>query len=111
MTELDDLHSVRWEMNDEGGGSAFVFAYRDETLVQQEHFFDSLDELPDHLAEAIRKDGGCFGSGSTRAEVSAVMGAPDSVVFGEWVYGRSGVTFGYGTVLDIRNVGGDLRVC
>ena len=54
---------------------------------------------------------GCFGSGSTRAEVSAVMGAPDSIVFGEWVYGRSGVTFGYGTVLDIRNDGGNLRVC
>jgi hypothetical protein len=54
---------------------------------------------------------GCFGSGSTRAEVRAVMGAPDSVVFGEWVYGRSGVTFGYGTVLDIRNEGRNLRVC
>ncbi len=54
---------------------------------------------------------GCFGSGSTRVEVSAVMGAPDSVVFGEWVYGRSGVTFGYGTVLDIRNDGRNLRVC
>ena len=61
MTELRDLHSVRWRMDDEGGGSAFVFAYRDETLVQHEHFFDSLDELPDHIAEIIRQDGGTEG--------------------------------------------------
>ena len=54
---------------------------------------------------------GCFGTGSTRAEVQAVMGTPDTVVFGEWLYGRSGVTFGYGTVLDIRNDGGNLRLC
>jgi hypothetical protein len=54
---------------------------------------------------------GCFSSGSTRAEVSRVMGAPDSIAFGEWLYGRSGVTFGYGTVLDYHNEGGDLRLC
>ena len=54
---------------------------------------------------------GCFSSGSTRAEVSRVMGAPDSTVYGEWVYGRSGITFGYGTVLDYHNEGGNLRLC
>ena len=54
---------------------------------------------------------GCFSSGSTRAEVSRVMGSPDSIVFGEWVYGRSGVTFGYGTVLDYHNEDRNLRLC
>ena len=61
MTELDSLHSVRWKMNVEGGGAAFVFAYRDDTLVQQEHFFNSLDDLPEHIAEVIRQDGGTGG--------------------------------------------------
>ena len=51
MTELESLHSIRWEMDDEGGGMAFVFVYRDDTLVQQEQSFDSLDDLPEHIAE------------------------------------------------------------
>ncbi len=54
---------------------------------------------------------GCFSSGSTRAEVSRVMGAPDSTVYGEWVYGRSGITFGYGTVSDYHNEDLNLRIC
>ena len=54
---------------------------------------------------------GCFRSGSSRDEVRVVMGAPDTVVFGAWEYGRSWVTFGYGVVLDFSNAGGDLRLC
>ena len=54
---------------------------------------------------------GCFRSESSRDEVRAVMGAPDSVVFGAWEYGRSWVTFGYGVVLDFSNVDGSLRLC
>ena len=54
---------------------------------------------------------GCFRSGSSRDEVRAVMGAPDSVVFGAWEYGRSFVTFGYGVVLEFSNAGGNLRLC
>ncbi len=54
---------------------------------------------------------GCFRSGSTRDEVRAVMGAPDSVVFGAWEYGESWVTFGYGVVLDFSNADGSLRLC
>lgn len=54
---------------------------------------------------------GCFRPGSSRAEVRAVMGAPDTIDFGAWVYGRSNVTFGYGVVLDYSNEGGNLRVC
>jgi hypothetical protein len=54
---------------------------------------------------------GCFRSGSTRAEVRAAMGEPDQVVAGVWEYGESWVSFGYGTVLDYRNDGGNLRLC
>jgi hypothetical protein len=54
---------------------------------------------------------GCFRSGSTRDEVRAVMGAPDSVDFGAWEYGESWVTFGYGVVLDFLNADGSLRLC
>ena len=54
---------------------------------------------------------GCFRSGSTRAEVRAAMGAADRVVDGAWEYGQSWVTFGYGTVLDYSNEGGNLRLC
>ena len=32
---------------------------------------------------------GCFRGGSTREEVLEIMGRPDSVVFGAYVYGRS----------------------
>lgn len=39
------------------------------------------------------------------------MGEPDSIVFGDWLYGRSSVTFGYGVVLDYANAGGNLVVC
>ncbi len=53
----------------------------------------------------------CIRGGTTREEVRRVMGEPDSVVFGDWLYGRSSVTFGYGVVLDYSNAGGDLVVC
>lgn len=39
------------------------------------------------------------------------MGEPDSIAFGDWLYGRSSVTFGYGVVLDYANVDGNLPVC
>ena len=54
---------------------------------------------------------GCFRGGSTRTEVRAVMGAPDSVVYGAWMYGRSSVVFGYGSVLEYKNLGDNLRLC
>jgi len=62
-------------------------------------------------AEEPRPTPGCFRPGSSRDEVRAVMGAPDTVDFGAWVYGRSNVTFGYGVVLDYSNEGGNLRLC
>lgn len=54
---------------------------------------------------------GCIHGGTTREEVRAIMGEPDSVAFGDWIYGRSSVTFGYGVVLDYSNAGGNLVVC
>ena len=54
---------------------------------------------------------GCFRSGSSRAEVRTVMGEPDTVHFGAWMYGRSNVAFGYGVVADYSNEDGNLRLC
>jgi hypothetical protein len=53
----------------------------------------------------------CIRGGTTREDVRAIMGEPDSVAFGDWVYGRSSITFGYGVVLDYANAGGNLVVC
>jgi len=54
---------------------------------------------------------GCFRSGSSRNEVRAAMGAPDTIDRGAWEYGQSWVTFGYGVVLDFSNQDGNLRLC
>ena len=54
---------------------------------------------------------GCIRGGSTRDEVRAVMGEPDSISFGAWIYGRSSVSFGYGTVVEVSNEGGNLILC
>jgi hypothetical protein len=53
----------------------------------------------------------CIRGGTSRAEVLALMGEPDSVSFGVWLYGRSEITFGYGTVLDFTNEDGNLVLC
>ena len=78
---------------------------------------------PDSASQAYRLPGaptppqadstqglGCIHGGTTREEVRAIMGEPDSVAFGDWIYGRSSVTFGYGVVLDYSNAG-NLVVC
>ncbi len=54
---------------------------------------------------------GCIRGGTSRDEVRLIMGEPDSIVFGDWLYGRSSVTFGYGVVLDYSNADGNLPVC
>lgn len=53
---------------------------------------------------------GCVRGGSTPAEVRAAMGEPDSVVGGWWIYGRTQIQFGYGTVQDFTD-GGNLVRC
>jgi hypothetical protein len=54
---------------------------------------------------------GCIEGGSTREEVRAAMGEPDSIAWGDWLYGRSSVTFSYGRVSDFSNAGGELVLC
>lgn len=54
---------------------------------------------------------GCFRLGSSRDQVRAVMGAPDTIAFGDWVYGPSTLTFAYGQVDYVSNDGGNLRLC
>jgi len=53
----------------------------------------------------------CVRGGSTREEVLEVMGSPDSVVFGAYVYGRSQILLGYGVVVEWSNAGGNLILC
>jgi hypothetical protein len=38
------------------------------------------------------------------------MGEPDSIVSGWWIYGRTQIQFGYGTVQDVID-GGNLARC
>jgi hypothetical protein len=53
---------------------------------------------------------GCVRGGSTPTEVRAAMGEPDSIVGGWWIYGRTQIQFGYGTVQDFID-GGNLVRC
>lgn len=62
-------------------------------------------------ADELARGPGCIRGGSTREEVRAIMGEPDSVSFGAWLYGRSSVSFGYGVVVDLSNEGGNLVLC
>ena len=48
----------------------------------------------------------CVGPGSTREQVLAVMGEPDTIVGGWWYYGRTQFHLGSGTVQDYVNGGG-----
>jgi hypothetical protein len=50
--------------------------------------------------ERAARRSGCIRGGFTPAEVRAAMGEPDSTVAGWWIYGRTQVLFGYGTVQD-----------
>jgi len=53
----------------------------------------------------------CIRGGTPRADVRRIMGEPDSVSYGSWLYGESEIMFGYGVVAETRNVGGNLIVC
>jgi hypothetical protein len=53
----------------------------------------------------------CIRGGTPREEVRRIMGEPDSVSFGSWLYGPSELMFGYGVVVEIRNEGGNVTVC
>ena len=79
---------------------------------------DSARQAPGGVAAGIPAEaegppltGGCFRLGSSRDQVRAVMGAPDTIAFGDWVYGQSTLTFAYGQVDYVSNDGGNLRLC
>jgi hypothetical protein len=52
----------------------------------------------------------CVGPGSTREQVRAVLGEPDSIVGGWWHYGRTQFHLGSGTVQDYIS-GGNVPFC
>ncbi|HSH75100.1 MAG TPA: hypothetical protein VLA09_05435 [Longimicrobiales bacterium] len=70
----------------------------------------SVDARTDDVG--LERGPGCIRGGTTRAEVLGIMGEPDSIAFGDWLYGRSSVSFGYGVVVDYHaDPDGRLVVC
>jgi hypothetical protein len=53
----------------------------------------------------------CIRGGTPREDVRRIMGEPDSVSFGVWLYGSSEITFGYGVVVEMRDSARALLVC
>ena len=47
------MKTVRWEIHEDGSGTAYVF----EAFEEAKRRFNSLDDLPDDIAAAIREDG------------------------------------------------------
>jgi hypothetical protein len=78
-----------------------------ESAAEQPRLAAPAPPIPPDTSQGLR----CIRAGATRDEVRRVMGEPDSIAFGDWLYGRSSVTFGYGVVLDFSNTGGDLELC
>jgi hypothetical protein len=54
---------------------------------------------------------GCIKGGTTRAEVTALLGPPDSTSFGVWLYGQSELSFGYGVVVAFADHDENLQLC
>ena len=54
---------------------------------------------------------GCFRLGASRDQVRAAMGTPDTIAYGDWVYGQSTLKFTYGQVDYVSNDGGNLKLC
>jgi outer membrane protein assembly factor BamE (lipoprotein component of BamABCDE complex) len=53
----------------------------------------------------------CIRGGTSREDVRRILGEPDSVSFGAWLYGSSEIQFGYGVVVETRDRDGRLRLC
>lgn len=53
----------------------------------------------------------CIRGGTPREDVRRILGEPDSVSFGAWLYGSSEIQFGYGVVVDARDPDGRLHLC
>jgi hypothetical protein len=59
MTESQRI--LRWQLDEDGGGTAWLFEDVGQAAEQHRFVFNSLDELPPDLAAAIREDGGTRG--------------------------------------------------
>ena len=105
-------------------GALLVAAIGGAALVRRSMDGSQAEDAQDSVASPARPPGpttparagqpqglGCIHGGTTREEVRAIMGEPDSVAFGDWIYASSSVTFGYGVVLDYSNAGGNLVIC
>ena len=95
-----------------GGAPRDAEAPRDEALdaatVRPTRAGDGAVATPTSTAPLVPS--GCVRGGSTPGEVRAAMGEPDSIVGGWWIYGRTQIQFGYGTVQDVID-GGNLVRC
>ena len=54
---MSETIGFRWRLDEDGGGTAFVFTDHRSHVDETKYVFDSLDELPEWMAEAIREDG------------------------------------------------------
>ena len=52
---------IVWHLDEDGGGTANIMADRRLSVDKCRYVFDSLDELPPVISEAIRKDGRAAG--------------------------------------------------
>jgi len=53
----------------------------------------------------------CIRGGTSREDVRRILGEPDSISFGAWLYGASEIQFGYGVVVETRDTDGRLHLC
>jgi len=53
----------------------------------------------------------CIRGGTPREDVRRILGEPDSISFGAWLYGASEIQFGYGVVVEARDPDGRLHLC
>jgi hypothetical protein len=58
---MSETISYRWVIDEDGGGTLYTFTDDGSQVVESTIDFDSLDELPENLADAIREDGGTRG--------------------------------------------------
>ncbi len=54
---MPEIHTVRWLLDDHGGGVVKVFIDQERHAVEHRYIFTSLSELPDYVANSIREDG------------------------------------------------------
>ena len=56
--------NIEWRIDDDGGGELKVFVWGVEGVTLKRRSFESLDDLPDDIAEAIQSDGRDEGTAS-----------------------------------------------